>query len=106
MLMVPLRDAAMTLMTVSFPDSPWPPLALAAHCPLAEVLTVQNSPVLFGCRTGICGTCLVRIDGAVPPPDGDEQELLALLAPDVPHARLACQIDLTGDVAIAPLVSP
>ncbi|MEL6495801.1 MAG: 2Fe-2S iron-sulfur cluster-binding protein, partial [Cyanobacteria bacterium J06623_7] len=30
---------------------------------LAEHLTVENSPILFGCRTGICGTCLVIIEG-------------------------------------------
>lgn len=92
--------------TVSFPDSDFDAIVVEAHQSLAERLTVQNSPVLFGCRTGICGTCLVTVESgieAIPPPTGDERELLELLAPDCPTARLACQLDLTGDVAIAPL---
>ncbi len=95
----------MSIYTVSFPDSKSLPLTVSEHQPLAEVLTVQNSPILFGCRTGICGTCLVEVSGNVPPPDEDERELLEVLAPDHPKARLACQLDLTGDVAMTPLQS-
>lgn len=85
---------------IQFQDSAFLPLTLPAHQPLSEALTVQNSPVLFGCRTGICGTCLVTVQGKIPPPGPDEQELLEALAPDVPNARLACQIDLTGDIQL------
>lgn len=90
---------------ISFPNCECGSLTVDAHQPLAEVLTVQNSPILFGCRTGICGTCLVEVIGEVLPPDEDEQELLEVLAPGNSHARLACQLDLIGDVAIAPLQS-
>lgn len=86
--------------TVSFPGTEYPPLQLPLHQNLSEQLTVQNSPVLFGCRTGICGTCLVIAIGAIPPADRTEQELLDLLAPDIANARLACQLDLAADVAI------
>ncbi|MEL6130882.1 MAG: 2Fe-2S iron-sulfur cluster-binding protein [Cyanobacteria bacterium J06628_4] len=85
---------------ISFPDSEYAPLTLDAHTPLADTLTVQNSPVLFGCRTGICGTCLVTVIGDVPPPSPDEQELLDVLAPNNPNARLACQLDITHDLKI------
>ena len=86
--------------TISFPQSHFPDLDLAARSELSQHLTVQNSPILFGCRTGLCGTCLVRAEGNIPPALAEEQELLAILAPDDPHARLACQIVVTGDLAL------
>lgn len=85
---------------VGFPNTAFPAIHLAPHQPLADVLTVQNSPVLFGCRTGICGTCLVTVSGDIPPPDADEQEMLDVLAPGLSKARLACQIDLVNDIEI------
>lgn len=84
--------------TVHFPDSSYPSIVL--ENPQSQQLTVENSPVLFGCRTGICGTCLVLVKGNVSPPQPDEQEVLQILAPDTPDARLACQIQLMGDVEI------
>lgn len=86
---------------ISFPKSQFLPLSLKLDDALAEYLTVQNSPILFGCRTGLCGTCLVRVTGEIPPPKAEEIELLEILAPHDPQARLACQIELTGDIAIA-----
>lgn len=87
---------------ISFPNTNYKPITLSERTPLAEVLTIQNSPVLFGCRTGICGTCLVTVTGNVPPAEPDEQELLDLLAPDCSSARLACQLDITHDLKLCP----
>ncbi|MGK7906071.1 MAG: 2Fe-2S iron-sulfur cluster-binding protein [Synechococcus sp.] len=87
--------------TVRFPQTKHEPIVLERHQNLSEVLTVQNSPVLFGCRTGICGTCLVLVEGDIPPADRDEREMLDILAAELPQARLACQLDLTGDIALA-----
>ena len=87
---------------ISFPDSGHSSLSLEVHTPLAEALTIQNSPILFGCRTGICGTCLVTVSGEVSPPDDEEQELLEVLAPNCANARLACQLDITHDLNIRP----
>ena len=71
---------------------------------LSEHLTVENSPVLFGCRTGICGTCLIEvqeeINGRLADATDDERELLEIIAPDNPKARLACQIELCADIKI------
>jgi ferredoxin len=67
---------------------------------LSEHLTIQNSPVLFGCRTGICGTCVVRVKGDISPPNDEEKEVLAIIADGDPEARLACQIDLNSDIEI------
>ena len=82
-----------------------PPLHLASGARLLDHLDIENSPVLFGCRTGICGTCAVHVDvldGVLAPPDRDEAELLALLRPGDATARLACQLVLTADIRVAP----
>jgi ferredoxin len=69
----------------------------------SEVMNVTNSPVLFGCRTGICGTCLVNVlEGAdnIVPSSEDEKEILEIMAPDYPNARLMCQVKLQGDIKV------
>ncbi|BAY21222.1 ferredoxin [Calothrix sp. NIES-2100] len=88
------------LCKISFPGTDYPPLTLQRHQNLSEHLTIQNSPVLFGCRTGICGTCLVEVNGEIPPPQPDEQEMLETLGAHNPHARLACQVSITDNVEI------
>ncbi|MEH2242852.1 2Fe-2S iron-sulfur cluster-binding protein [Nostoc sp.] len=88
---------------ISFPGSDFVPITVESHQNLSEHLTIQNSPVLFGCRTGICGTCLVEVIGDIPPPQPDEQEMLETLALKNPNARLACQLDLTANIAIQTL---
>ncbi|MEO1427464.1 MAG: 2Fe-2S iron-sulfur cluster-binding protein [Cyanobacteria bacterium J06633_8] len=85
---------------IQFPETNYQSIELEANQNLAEHLTVENSPILFGCRTGICGTCLVIIDGDIPPASAAEKELLEILAPENPKARLACQIQLTKDIQI------
>jgi ferredoxin len=67
---------------------------------LSEHLTVHNSPVLFGCRTGICGTCVVRLKGDILPPNDEEKEVLVIIADGHLEARLACKIDLISDIEI------
>ncbi|MBE9174200.1 (2Fe-2S)-binding protein [Synechocystis salina LEGE 06155] len=85
---------------ISFPETKFPSLLLQFNARLGEYLTPENSPILFGCRTGLCGTCLVKVVGKIPPPEAEERELLAILAPDDAQARLACQIKLKGDITI------
>ena len=89
--------------TIEFVDAAYAAVPLVDGAILCEHLTLGNSPLLFGCRTGICGTCVVRVDvlrGALPPPAEDERELLALLAPGDPRARLACQLAAVADLRI------
>jgi ferredoxin len=87
---------------VSFDSSHHAPVDLNAGENLSEILTIQNSPVLFGCRTGICGTCLIEVESKddLPPPQEDERELLEMIAPENPKARLACQVELKSDIRI------
>ncbi|NJN86345.1 MAG: (2Fe-2S)-binding protein [Leptolyngbyaceae cyanobacterium SL_7_1] len=91
--------------TIHFSDTPYAPIDLEKFQSLSEHLTIQNSPILFGCRTGICGTCLVVVKGTIPPADQAEQELLEVLAPNTPNARLACQIRLTADIDLAAIAN-
>lgn len=86
--------------TVSFPESGHSPVELDSGANLSEHLTVQNSPMLFGCRTGICGTCVVEVEGDVPPPDAEEQEMLEIYGEGRKNARLACQVELTAPIQI------
>ncbi|MDJ0508509.1 MAG: 2Fe-2S iron-sulfur cluster-binding protein [Crocosphaera sp.] len=86
--------------TLYFWESKFPPITIKPHQSLAHHLTAENSPVLFGCRTGLCGTCLVEIIGEIPPPTSEEAEVLEILAPENPRCRLACQIDVTQDIII------
>jgi ferredoxin len=85
---------------ITFPGTNFPSISLEANANLSEHLTVQNSSVLFGCRTGICGTCLVDVKGDIPPPNDDEKEILDIFAPGNPQARLACQLHLTNNIEI------
>lgn len=89
--------------TISFPNSPHPPIFVLHNQPLSTALTLQNAPILFGCRTGICGTCLVSATGNLIPPTPEEQEVLDILAPNHPTARLACQIQPASNVSLTPL---
>jgi ferredoxin len=89
-----------TIYTIRFPGTELAPIELAKDQNLSEHLTVQNSPVLFGCRTGLCGSCVVQLLGHPIAPTTAEQEILEIYAPDVPNARLACQINVVNDLAI------
>lgn len=91
---------------VAFPGSAHPPLRLTGGASLLDHLTVDNSPVLFGCRAGICGTCAVRVGvvaGELAVPETEETELLDIVCPGEKAARLACQLRLTADIRLAPI---
>jgi ferredoxin len=90
------------MIRISFPGTRYPTLELPPEAPLPLHLTATNSPVLFGCRTGLCGTCTVRLTGGdAAPPDADESEILDIHAPDEPCARLACQVRLRSDASLS-----
>jgi ferredoxin len=89
---------------VEFPGTSWSAVELPHGAILSEWLTAMNSPALFGCRTGICGTCLIEVEevgaSGLPPPASAEIEALDIYAPGNPKARLACQIRLTADIRL------
>lgn len=90
--------------TLRFPATNWKTVAVDPQQSLSTQLTLHNSPILFGCRTGICGTCLVSAIGNMVPPDAAEQEVLEILAPHCSTARLACQIQPLGDLSLSTLI--
>lgn len=86
--------------TLSFTDAE--PLQIEEGANLSVILNVLNSPVLFGCRTGICATCLVKVHAGMdnlPPLSETEEEVLDIYA-DEDGCRLACQLTLKGDVTL------
>lgn len=76
---------------------------LPAGSELRFCLGLANSPVLFGCRTGLCATCLVEVSavrGELRAPDAEEREILEVYAPGNPLARLACQLRAEADMRL------
>ena len=69
---------------------------------LAEVAEAVGADITFGCRSGSCGTCRVRVARgleACSPPDAEERDFMqGLGAPS--DQRLACRVKLRGDIAI------
>ncbi len=90
---------------VSFADAKYAPVEVPAGKHVSLHLTVQNSPILFGCRTGLCGTCASEVEvlsGEIAPPSEEEKETLELAfdGPPPASARLLCQMRMTGDIRI------
>jgi len=87
--------------TVTCVDSEFAPCQVVEEGVLSEHLHACNSPILFGCRSGLCGVCLVEIvEGKVLEPSSEEQEALAVYAPGNAKARLACQIRVIDNLKI------
>tara|TARA_B110001454_G_scaffold16145_1_gene14581 strand:+ start:65812 stop:66108 length:297 start_codon:yes stop_codon:yes gene_type:complete len=88
---------------ISFTDDSYEPVELPDDACLSEHLTVQNSPILFGCRIGICGTCLVEVVSEADPlteRTENEEEFLEALLPNRKECRLACQVNINTDIKI------
>jgi ferredoxin len=69
---------------------------------LAEVVDAAGADVTFGCRSGTCGTCRVRVvEGAsrLSPPTPEERDFLSSLGAAADE-RLGCQFCILGDVTI------
>ena len=70
--------------------------------PLQRIADAAGADITFGCRTGSCGTCRVRVTeglGHCGEAGPEERDFLkGLDAP--PDQRLACQVVVQGDVAI------
>jgi len=77
-------------------------VVLEKNTSLSEKLTIENSPILFGCRIGICGTCAVEVieDLGVNPRTSEEIEYLDAICPEKPASRLACQIKLSANLKL------
>ncbi len=70
--------------------------------PLINMCEEHDTSILFGCRDGACGACMVRIkEGAenLSPIQDDEKDFLETMAADETE-RLACQCKVYGDVVL------
>lgn len=88
---------------LEFPESGKPAIDLKDGDSLSEKLTIQNSPILFGCRIGICGTCAIEVletEKPLSPRSRDESDFLDNMAPGRDNVRLACQIRVRGNMKI------
>jgi ferredoxin len=69
---------------------------------LQEIAETAGADLTFGCRTGSCGTCRVRISRGLDhcsPAGPEERDFLKGL--DAPSdQRLACQLKVNGDIDI------
>ncbi len=70
--------------------------------PLQKIADAAGADITFGCRTGSCGTCRVRVTEGLAhcsEPGAEERDFLKGL--DVPpDQRLACQVLVDGDISI------
>jgi len=88
---------------ISFEETPYEAVELENGALLSEHLTVENSPILFGCRTGICGTCSIEVTAGLTQlhsRTSEEKEFLELMCPEKLKYRLACQIQINADIKI------
>lgn len=88
---------------IEFSDCDKKPVELNDGDCLSEKLTIHNSPILFGCRIGICGTCAIEIlnsDCPLPLRTQDENDYLENMYPGNSNIRLACQIRINTNLKI------
>ncbi len=70
--------------------------------PLIDMCEDYDTSILFGCRDGACGACMIRVkQGAenLSPMEHNERDFLDTMAAE-PNERLACQCKVRGDVVI------
>ena len=69
---------------------------------LQRIADAAGADITFGCRTGSCGTCRVRVvEGLGHCSETGPEERDFLKGLDAPaDQRLACQVCVHGDVAI------
>lgn len=71
-----------------------------------EAAQGANSTIMFGCEQGVCGTCLVEVEGMENIADKSEQEEQTLQTfAATPTQRLTCQCMMKGpgSVTIRPV---
>lgn len=69
---------------------------------LIDMCEDYDTSILFGCRDGACGACMIRVkEGAenLSKMGDDERDFLETMAAE-DNERLACQCKVLGDVTI------
>jgi ferredoxin len=66
---------------------------------LQAIADAAGADLTFGCRSGSCGTCRVGIQGLCSAMGPEERDFLAALGAP-PDQRLACQVEVLGDLVV------
>jgi ferredoxin len=69
---------------------------------IIDVCEHHDTSILFGCRDGACGACMVKVldnPGNLSPMEDHERDFLETMAAREDE-RLACQCRVLGDVTI------
>ena len=79
-------------------------LLVEAPCgtPLQAIADASGADITFGCRSGSCGTCRIRILAGLehcPAPAAEERDFLQGLGAPKDH-RLACQVRVEADMDV------
>lgn len=70
-----------------------------------EISEKVGSGIIYGCREGDCGTCMMKVDEGwenLSTPSIIEDKVLRENAAGK-HYRLACQAQVLGDVTVSPV---
>lgn len=83
-------------------------IGITVHVPVGtriiEVSEKIGAGLIYGCREGDCGTCLMKVDEGwenLTTPSVVEERILKENLAGL-HNRLACQAQVLGDVVISP----
>jgi len=77
-------------------------IEVAQDYAMIDMCEDHDTSILFGCRDGACGACMVRVlenPQNLSPMQDNERDFLETMAA-APNERLACQCKVLGDVVI------
>lgn len=77
-------------------------ISVDSNAAIIDVCENEDTSILFGCRDGACGACLIRVlenPQNLSQMDEQERDFLETMAARE-NERLACQCRVVGDVTI------
>lgn len=77
-------------------------IEVAENYAMIDMCEDHDTSILFGCRDGACGACMIRVvegEKNLSPMLDNERDFLETMAA-LPNERLACQCKVLGDVVI------
>jgi len=93
------------MVTIQFEDDQ-KTVEVEANQTLTDICDEHPISLLFGCRDGACGTCLIEVTHGIEnisPVTDIERDMLDVMAEDNPLARLACQCTVLGNISVRTL---
>ncbi|MFK7825286.1 MAG: 2Fe-2S iron-sulfur cluster-binding protein [Oligoflexales bacterium] len=75
---------------------------VADKYPMIDMCEDHETSILFGCRDGACGACMIRVKKGMnnlSKMEDDERDFLETMAAEEDE-RLACQCKVLGDVIV------